>query len=196
MACRLRDDRPGYHHIVSRGNNKQLIFLTDRDRMRFLQLLDLVARRHRWDVLAYCLMRNHYHLVVRIEDGGLARGLCQLNGAYALWFNGEHGRINHLFGKRYWNQHLSDEGHLLNAIRYVVQNPTRAGVSGALESHAWTSYRATIGLALSFRQFVRDEVLALFGASPATAVATFVTFCAADPPAAVGRTGHAPRQPP
>ncbi len=193
MAHRCRDERPGYHHVVARGNNKQPIFRTDHDRRRFLSILDRVAKKHRWEVLAYCLMRNHYHLVIRIDDSGLARGMCELNGSYAFTFNETYGRINHLFGRRYWSEHLADEGRLLNAIRYVVENPRRAGFDGPLEEHVWTSYRATIGLALAFARFARDEVLGLFGADPARAVARFVEFCAPrhDVPAS-----HAQRQPP
>ena len=193
MAHRARDEHPGCHHVVTRGNNKQPIFLADEDRGRFLSTLDRIAKKHRWEVLAYCLMRNHYHLVIRIDDSGLARGMCELNGSYALTFNATYGRTNHVFGRRYWSEHLAHESRLLNTIRYVLENPRRAGLHGPLEAHVWTSYRATIGLALAFARFARDEVLALFGADPASAVARFVEFCAprSDPPG-----GHVPRQPP
>lgn len=119
--------------------------------------------------------------------------MCELNGAYSLHFNRAHSRINHLFGKRYWSEYL-DEKHLRNAIRYVVQNPRRAGARGPLEAHAWTSYRASIGLALSFPRFARDELLALFDPVPAVAVEAFVAFCEAPPPS--DGSGALGRQPP
>lgn len=193
MSYKPRDERPGYHHVGTRGNNKQRIFLSHADRWRFLELLNHVATKYHWEILAYCLMRNHYHLVIRVTDGRLARGMCELNGAYSLYFNQTHGRINHLFGKRYWNEYL-DGKHLLNAIRYVVQNPRRAGARGPLEAHPWTSYRASIGLALSFPRFARDELLGLFDRVPAVAVAAFMAFCEAPPPD--GEDGAHVRQPP
>lgn len=194
MAYKPRDETPGYHHVVTRGNNKHVIFLDDSDRAFFLLTLDRVARKHGWEILAYGLMRNHYHLVIRVGERGLARGMCELNTAYALHFNADHGRINHLFGKRYWNECLIGERRLLNAVRYVVQNPRRAGKGGPLETHVWTSYRATIGLAFTIARFARDELLALFGREPAVAIGKFVEFC--DAPAPRPHGGEPQRQPP
>lgn len=176
MPRRARDERLGYHHVVTRGNNKQTTFLTNHDRVTFLGLLEMCATRHHWTIIAYCLMRNHYHLVLRIEEG-LARGMRDLNGFYALYFNHEHGRINHLFGKRYWSEFTETEAHLKNAIRYVIQNPRRAGAKGALRDHPWTSYRASVGDEFGPRRFDRSELLELFGRDPATAQAAFVAFC-------------------
>jgi len=187
VTYKPRDERLGYHHVCTRGNNKQTTFLTDENRLFFLQTLNRVAERHRWEILAYCLMRNHYHLVLRIREGGLARGMCELNTAYALGFNRSESRINHLFGKRYWNAYLHGEDRLRNALRYVVQNPRRAGAEGPLEAHVWTSYRATIGLALSVSRFARDELLALFAPEPVAAIARFRAFCEETPPTADGR---------
>ena len=191
MPYKPRDERPGFHHAVTRGNNKQRIFLNDTDRRAFLAILTQVARRHGWTIYAYCLMRNHYHLVLEIDERGLSRGMCELNTAYAVAFNARHGRINHLFGKRYWNEHLPDDRRLLNAVRYVVQNPRRAGRAGSLESYAWSSYAATIGVALTFAQLATGEVLALFGGKRDRAVRRFVEFCDE-----VGSARRVPRQPP
>jgi Transposase and inactivated derivatives len=172
---------PGYHHVVTRGNNKQRIFVSDRDRLTFLALVEMTARKYDWTILAYALMRNHYHLVLRITED-LARGMRDLNGFYALYFNAAHGRINHLFGKRYWSEFTETDEHLKNAIRYVIQNPRRAGKKGPLESHPWTSYRASVGLEFGPARFRRDEVLELFGRDPASALAAFTAFCDEPPP--------------
>ncbi len=191
MSTQLRDESPGYHHVVARGNNKRDIFLDDRDRQYFCRRLDIVARKHGWTILAYCLMRNHFHLILGVGDAGLARGMCELNSGYAITFNARYGRINHLFGKRYWNRRLRTHASVLNAVRYAVQNPRRAGGSKPLEAYAWTSYAATIGLAHAAVNLARDELLPLFGSTPERAINWFRTFCSATP---LG--GHVPWQPP
>jgi REP element-mobilizing transposase RayT len=76
----------GVYHVVARGNERRAVFRSDRDRERFLELLDQVVERYRWRVLCYCLMGNHYHLLVATPEANLARGMRQLNGVYAQWF--------------------------------------------------------------------------------------------------------------
>lgn len=191
MSTQLRDESPGYHHVVARGNNKRDIFLDDHDRKYFCVRLDIVARKYGWTILAYCLMENHFHLILGVGEQGLARGMCELNSSYAVTFNARHGRINHLFGKRYWNRRMRTDVSVLNAVRYVVQNPRRAGGSRPLEAYAWSSYAATIGLAHAAVNLARDELLPLFGSTPERAIDWFRTFCSASP---LG--GHVPWQPP
>jgi putative transposase len=191
MSTQLRDERPGYHHVITRGNNKRVIYKVDEDRWFFCITLDRIAKKHGWTVLAYCLMKNHYHLVLSVGDRGLAAGMCELNTAYALGFNSRHGRVNHLFGKRYWNRRIKTDASLMNAVRYVVQNPRRAGGSKPLEAYVWTSYAATIGLAFARIKLARDEVLAFFGQTPERGVEEFRNFCTA-----TGFSGPVRRQPP
>jgi REP-associated tyrosine transposase len=191
MPYRPRDERPGFHHVVARGNNRQQIFATNADRRQFLRILTRVANRHGWNIYAYCLMRNHYHLVLTVDERGLSRGMCELNSAYALAYNAAHGRINHLFGKRYWSEYLADDRRVLNAVRYVVQNPRRAGREGTLESYVWSSYAATIGLALSFAQLATGELLGMFADHHDRSVVRFAEFCNAPVP-----SRHAGWQPP
>ena len=179
MSTRIRDERPGYHHVVTRGNNKRRIYVDDRDRVFFCLTVQRIARRHGWTVLAYCLMDNHYHLLLSVGERGLSAGMCELNTGYACWFNANHGRINHLFGKRYWSRRIKTDASLMNTVRYIVQNPRRAGITAELEGYRWSSYATTIGLALADMQLARDELLSVFGSNPTRAIEAFRTFCSA-----------------
>lgn len=180
MSTALRDERIGYHHVVTRGNNKRRIYDDERDRTFFALHVTRVARKYGWRVLAYCLMDNHYHLVLHVGERGLSEGMCELNSGYAVHYNQVHGRVNHLFGKRYWNRRITKERTLLNTIRYVVQNPKRAGSRRELEALVWTSYPATVGRRFPAIPLARDELLAMFGRTPERAVVAFVEFCATD----------------
>jgi len=186
-----RDESPGYHHVVTRGNNKRTIYDGDRDRWFFCLHVNRVALKHGWTIVAYCLMDNHYHLVIRVGEKGLHRGMCELNTGYAVHYNAWHGRINHLFGKRYWNRRLRSEGALFNAVRYVVRNHVAAGGSQRLEAYRWSSYAATIGLAFADLKLAREELLEHFGRTPEEAVENFRDFCAIPVP-----RGHERWQPP
>jgi REP-associated tyrosine transposase len=191
VSLPLRDESPGYHHVVTRGNNKQRIYVDERDRITFCLTVQRIARKYGWTIIAYCLMDNHYHLLLSVGEQGLSRGMCELNTSYALTFNATHGRVNHLFGRRYWNRRIKTDASVLNVVRYIVQNPRRAGISERLEGYRWSSYAATIGLAFADMQLARDELLALFGRTPARAVEEFRTFCSA-----TGVSRHVGWQPP
>jgi putative transposase len=177
VSTQLRDQSPGYHHVFTRGNNKRDTYDNDDDRWFFCITLERVAKKNGWSVVAYCLMRNHYHLVLLVGEKGLAAGMCELNTAYAVNYNTRHGRINHLFGKRYGNRPLRTEASVMNAVRYVVQNPRRAGGKKPLEAYVWSSYAATIGLAFARISLDREALLPFFGATPEGAIASFREFC-------------------
>jgi REP element-mobilizing transposase RayT len=145
MGRPLRDESPGYHHVVTRGNNKQAIYLDEDDRWFFCVTVDRIALHYGWTVIAYCLMDNHYHMILSIGEKGLSDGMRDLNTAVACRFNAKHGRINHLFGKRFWSRRIKTHTSMLSTIRYVVQNPRRAGGSRPLETYVWSSYAASSG---------------------------------------------------
>jgi len=148
MARPLRIEFPGaVYHITSRGNAKQVIFLDNQDRDIFIEILSTVVERFHWFCHAYCLMDNHYHLIIETPEGNLSRGMRQLNGVYTQVFNQRHQRIGHLFQGRYKAIIVEKDSHLLSLCRYVVLNPVRAGVVRKPEGWVWSSYRATIGVA-------------------------------------------------
>lgn len=146
MARPLRIQFPGaIYHVVSRGNAKQLIFLHDGDRRRFLEELWRTSELKNWLIWAYCLMNNHYHLVAETLEPTLAAGMRDLNGRYALEFNRRHGRVGHLFQGRYGAFLVQRERYLLELSRYVVLNPVRAGACRRPEHWRWSSYRDVEG---------------------------------------------------
>ena len=166
VACvpsATRDESPGYHHVWCRGNNKRSIVVDDRDRLALFGLMDSIARQFEWQVAAYCVMDNHYHLVIEIGERGMSAGFCRLNTGHATNFNRRHGRVNHLFGRRYGSKPLLDQASLVNACAYVVLNPVRAGLVDRPEDYRWSSYRATVGVADSDMSLSTAELLAAFG---------------------------------
>jgi REP element-mobilizing transposase RayT len=123
------------------------IYLDDLDRGSFLQQLADVVTAYRLECHAYCLMTNHYHLVVRTLDANISRAIKHLNGPYAQRWNARHARVGHVFQGRFHAQVIQDEIYLLVACRYVVRNPVRAGLVTAPGEWPWSSYCATAALA-------------------------------------------------
>ena len=163
----------GYYHVVTRGNDRRTIFEDERDRELFMLILRRVARRHGWLFYAYCLMGNHYHLVLQVGESGISRGMCELNTSYAVTSNARHRRTNHLFGRRFWSELITDDGHLLRACRYVIQNPVRAGLCDRCEEWPWSSFRATIGIAVPPPFLAVADVLAFAAPGAKDPIARF-----------------------
>jgi putative transposase len=183
MGRAPRNENPGFHHVVTRGNDKRPIYLEERDRRLFCLTVERVRKRCGWDVLAYVLMSNHYHLLLRVGEDGLSDGMHDLNHGYAVTFNAHHGRINHVFGKRFWNRELTTDASLQAAARYIVQNPRRAGLATDLAGYPWSSYRATVGLEFPHITLDRDSLLGFFGSTPSRSLAAYTSFCESLPPA-------------
>lgn len=147
MARPLRVQFPGaLYHVTSRGNARAPIYTDDTDRQRFLVLLADIVQHANWLCHAFCLMDNHYHLVLETPDGNLSTGMRQLNGIYTQQFNQSHQRVGHLFQGRYKAIVVERDRYLLTLCRYVVLNPVRAGMVAHVAAYHWSSYRATAGL--------------------------------------------------
>jgi putative transposase len=148
MSRPLRIEFPGaIYHVTARGNEKKAIVRHDGDREEWVSTLSHACERFGWRCLAWCLMDNHFHLVLETPTANLARGMRQLNGRYAQRFNGRHKRVGHLFQGRY-NALLVERGpYLLEACRYTVLNPARLRTPRPYDTWPWSSYQATAGLA-------------------------------------------------
>ena len=128
MARPLRIEFPGaIYHVTARGNARNAIVLDDEDRELFLVCLGEVILLFGWVCHAYCLMDNHYHLLIETPEGNVSRGMRQLNGVFTQRFNRRHGQVGHLFQGRFKAIVVDRESYLLELCRYVVLNPIRAG---------------------------------------------------------------------
>lgn len=158
------------YHVGSRGVEKRPIFdRGPRDREYFLGLVASIVQKYGWQVHAYCLMGNHFHLVLDTPGANLSAGMRYLKGEYAQWLNAVAGREGALFERRFWARIALSEAYVLELARYIVLNPVRAGLVRAPEDWAWSSYAATVGLAAR-PAFLATGMLDVFGGGRAARV--------------------------
>jgi putative transposase len=177
MARPLRIEYPNaVYHVTSRGNARNKIFFGDQDRENFLFILEAVVKRYNWLCHAYCLMDNHYHLMIETPDANLSRGMRQLNGVYTQKYNWWHSKTGHIFQGRYKSILVDKENYLLELCRYVVLNPVRANMVEKPEEWKWSSYGATAGLKTVPNYLTGDWILGLFSNNKAEAQKRYRKF--------------------
>lgn len=179
MARPLRIEYPGaVYHITNRGNDKKAVFKDDQDRETFLKILAHVNKRYHWLCHGYCLMDNHYHLIIETPDGNLSLGMRQLNGVFTQARNKRYNKTGHLFQGRYKAILIQKDTHLLEVCRYVVLNPVRARMVGQPKDWAWSSYRATAGKEFPHPCLTNDWILGQFSRTRAAAEKKYRQFVA------------------
>lgn len=151
------------YHVTSRGVDRRDIFLGTRTYVAFLELLDQTVSRYGLICHAYCLMRNHFHLVVETPRANISAGMQFLKAEYASWFNVAAGREGALYERRFHEVVVEHESHAIALARYVALNPVRAGWVHEPEDWLWSSYAATIGLTTRPRFLATELTLGLFG---------------------------------
>jgi putative transposase len=164
------------YHVTARGNDRAAVVRDNTDRRALLGLLAEVIRNLRWRCHAYCLMDNHYHLVIETPEPNLSAGMQRLNGTYAQRFNQRHKRSGHLFQGRFHTALLDRESHLLETCRYVVLNPVRAGVCAEPVAWPWSSYRATAGFSARPSFLTLSWIHSPFGRDTSTAIRAYRAF--------------------
>ena len=171
MAKRRVIDPGGYYHVTSRGNYRQTIFADASHHEHHLLLIEEVARKFGWLVLDWCHLPNHFHLFIRLQDGGLSEGMRRLNGGFSRWTNAVHERTGtgHLVRNRFVSRYIEDEPHFLEMCRYLPLNPVVAGLARRADEWRWGGYIATSGLTHP-RPFHRpDLILRTFNDEPTVA---------------------------
>src|SRR3989339_1029655 len=179
MARPLRIEYAGaLYHITSRGNARGRIFLSDEDKNMFLRTVRLVVERYKWKCYAYCLMNNHYHLLIETTMPNLSLGMRQLNGVYTQFFNRKHKKTGHVFQGRYKAFIVEKQNYLMALSAYIVLNPVRAKMVCQPDDWQWSSYRATIGRELPPKWLDTGYIAEQFGASLRESIKRYQIFVA------------------
>ena len=179
MARPLRLEFAGaLYHVTARGDSRETIFEDDEDRHAFLDILGTVVGDFNWLCHAYCLMGNHYHLLVETPDGNLSKGMRQLNGVYTQRSNRRHRRDGPIFQGRYKAIVVDKDSYLLELCRYVVLNPVRARLVKSVERWPWSSYRAMLGAQAAPAWLSTAALLAQLGRNKARARDRYRRFVA------------------
>jgi putative transposase len=164
MARPLRISYPGaFYHITSRGNEQKVIFKNNRDREKFRECLESAVKRYNAVIHAYCLMNNHYHLLLETPSGNLSKIMAHINGAYTTYFNTKLGRFGHLFQGRYKAILVEADEYSMELSRYIHLNPVRAKVVETPEEYEWSSYSYYIGKKKSPEWLKMGFILGYFG---------------------------------
>jgi REP element-mobilizing transposase RayT len=177
MARPLRVEYPGaYYHVINRGNNQEKIFLNDRDKQKFLEYLGKANERFSVIIHTYCLMSNHFHLLVQTPEPNLSRAMQWINVSYATYFNRKRGRCGHLFQGRFKAILIDADGYLKHLSRYIHVNPVRAKIVSTPSKYQWSSYSAYIGKEKAPQFLKTDWLLSHFGKSKKEAKRNYKAF--------------------
>ncbi|MCF8009872.1 MAG: transposase [Clostridiales bacterium] len=175
MPRRAREkSRTGIYHIIMRGMNRQTIFEDEEDSIKFIQTLDVYQKKCKFKVYAYCLMGNHVHLLVKEGKEELGITFRRIGASYVYWYNWKYERCGHLFQDRYKSETVEDDKYFLAVLRYIHQNPIKAGLVKELADYPWSSYREYINQKNKLTE--TDFALGLFSNNKAKAVEEFKAF--------------------
>ena len=177
MARPLRIKYPGaFYHVTSRGNEQKDIFKSQRDREKFLGYLESATLRYGAVIHAYCLMSNHYHLLLETPEGNLSQIMRHINGAYTTYFNVKRKRAGHLFQGRYKAILVEADEYLAELSRYIHLNPVRVGIVERPEQYQWSSYPSYTGYSKPLAWLRTGFILGCFAKKTEDAHKKYRTF--------------------
>ncbi|MDD2273920.1 MAG: transposase [Desulfuromonadaceae bacterium] len=177
MARPLRIAYPGaYYHVTSRGNEQKDVFKSRRDREKFLEYLASATERYGAAIHAYCLMSNHYHLLLETPEGNLSQIMRHINGAYTTYFNIKRKRAGHLFQGRFKAILVEADEYAVELSRYIHLNPVRAGMVESPGEYLWSSFQSYIGQSKVPDWLKTDFILGYFGKSKLDAAKKYGVF--------------------
>ncbi|WP_263832134.1 transposase [Sulfurospirillum oryzae] len=137
MPRRLRIESLGYHHVYNRGVAKSNVFIDEKDKVKFIELMASTAKEHKFNIHAFCLMDNHYHILVQNSRENLSSGMRQLNAQYASYFNKRHDRVGHLWQDRFKSWYVLDNKYLFTLFKYIESNPLKAKMTKVIGEYMY-----------------------------------------------------------
>jgi len=146
---------------VTRGNNKQNIFLAKEDYWQFMNYLRRVHEKYPFDLYSYCLMSNHVHLQIATKDTEIWTIMRGINWSYSKYFNAKYDKVGHLFQNRYHSEIIEDDAYLLQTSKYIHLNPVKAGIVDQPAKYPWSSYGVYMGITKN-TLIHEDDTLAYF----------------------------------
>lgn len=171
----------GIYHLIVRRANRCVLFHEDEDYYRYLRTLAQVVEESAGTVLGYCLMTNHVHLLIQEDKISISNIMHRLGSSYAYYYNKKYGHCGHVFQNRFKSEAVEDDNYLKTVIRYIHQNPVKAGLSSRAETYPWSSYQVYYegkeplpGLTNT------DLILGLFDDNPEQAIESFYQFAKMD----------------
>jgi len=163
----------GIYHIIVRGINRQSIFEDDEDRQKLLQTLLGYKEQCGYTIYAYCFMGNHVHLLLKVGKEPLEQIMRRIAGSYVYWYNHKYERIGNLFQDRFKSEPVETDAYFLTVLRYIHQNPMKAGIEDDISKYEWSSYSEYVG---NRRLIDREEVLGMFSNDHDRAIHEFIKF--------------------
>lgn len=154
MPRKHRLDLPGYYHIINRGVEKRKIFLDEEDHLKFLDIVEDTKKIYRFKLHAYCLMDNHYHLLMETSENNLSLIMKQINSRYSIYFNRKHNRVGPLWQGRFKSWFVHEDSYLESLVKYIEGNPVRAGITEKTGEFRWAS---KLSLEYEFSQDLTDK---------------------------------------
>jgi REP element-mobilizing transposase RayT len=177
MARPLRVEYPGaFYHVINRGNGGENIFRGIRDRIKFLDYLETAIERFSLRIYAYCLMTNHYHILLETQFPNLSQAIQWLNVSYAGYFNRKYKRNGHLFQGRFKSILVEADEYLKELTRYIHLNPVRANLVEHPDEYKWSSYSKVTANAKTPEWLESTWLLSQFGAKRKQAIANYKKF--------------------
>jgi len=188
MSRPLRIQFPdAWYHVMNRGRRGDQIFKDKGDYYAFIDLLKDCVEMWNMRVVAYCLMENHYHILLQTPDANLSRCMRHINGVYTQYFNRTHGLDGHLFRGRYKSILIDSDSYLLELIRYIHRNPLEAGIVDRLESYQWSSHKGYLSRSDKWKWLHKDYVLQIFSKKNSEALKRYKSFVLKEVPEEINR---------